>query len=67
MPVSGALPYQWFDTPNVHLCTIGDFERFCADHGVRVIERAVLTDGQPVSFASNLMGELAVYRFNRTV
>jgi methionine biosynthesis protein MetW len=67
MPVSGALPYQWFDTPNVHLCTIGDFERFCADHGVRVIERAVLTDGQPVSFASNLMGELAVYRFNRAV
>jgi methionine biosynthesis protein MetW len=65
MPVSGALPYEWYDTPNVHLCTIGDFEGFCAAHGVRVIERAVLTDGQPVSFAPNLLGELAVYRFDR--
>jgi methionine biosynthesis protein MetW len=66
MPVSGDLPYQWFDTPNVHLCTINDFDRFCAEHGVRVIERAVLTDGRPVSFAPNLMGALAVYRFDRS-
>ena len=29
MPVSDNLPYQWFDTPNIHLCTISDFERFC--------------------------------------
>lgn len=65
MPLSGELPYQWFDTPNVHLCTIHDFDRFCVDHGVRVIERAVLTAGQPVSFAPNLMGALAVYRFDR--
>ena len=31
MPVSDNLPYEWFDTPNVHLCTIADFERFCAE------------------------------------
>jgi hypothetical protein len=30
MQVSGTLPYHWYDTPNVHLCTIGEFERFCA-------------------------------------
>jgi methionine biosynthesis protein MetW len=65
MPVSGDLPYQWYDTPNVHLCTIGDFDGFCADHNVRVIERAVLTGGRAVSFAPNLMGALAVYRFDR--
>jgi methionine biosynthesis protein MetW len=29
MPVSKTLPYQWYDTPNVHLCTINDFDRFC--------------------------------------
>ena len=43
MPVSDSLPYQWYDTPNVHLCTISDFERFCADHSVRILERIVLT------------------------
>jgi methionine biosynthesis protein MetW len=66
MPVSGGLPYQWYDTPNVHLCTIGDFDQFCANHGVHVMERAVLTGGRPVAVAPNLLGALAVYRFDRS-
>ncbi len=65
MPVSENLPYEWFDTPNVHLCTIADFERFCAGHGVKVLERKVLTRGKPVSALPNLLGALAVYRFQR--
>jgi methionine biosynthesis protein MetW len=65
MPVSDNLPYQWFDTPNVHLCTIADFERFCAGHGVKILERKVLTRGKPVSVLPNLLGSLAVYRFQR--
>ena len=65
MPVSDSLPYEWYDTPNVHLCTLDDFERFCAGHGVRILERKVLTRGAPVSFLPNLLGSLAVYRFQR--
>jgi methionine biosynthesis protein MetW len=65
MPVSDSLPYQWYDTPNVHLCTISDFERFCADHSVRILERIVLSDGQPVSVLPNLLGSLAVFRFEK--
>ncbi len=30
MPLSEVLPYEWFNTPNVHLCTLADFEDFCA-------------------------------------
>ncbi len=65
MPVSRTLPYQWFDTPNVHLCTIEDFERFCRDHGIRVLERVVLRDGDAVRFLPNLRGSVAVYRMQR--
>jgi len=65
MPVSDNLPYQWHDTPNVHLCTLSDFEDFCAGHGVRIMERKVLTGGKPVSVLPNLLGSLAVYRFQR--
>ena len=65
MPVSDNLPYQWHDTPNVHLCTLSDFEYFCAGHGVRIMERKVLTGGRPVSVLPNLLGSLAVYRFQR--
>ncbi|MGA8054071.1 MAG: methionine biosynthesis protein MetW, partial [Burkholderiales bacterium] len=56
MPVSGELPYHWYDTPNVHLCTIRDFESLCATHRIRILERLVLTEGRPVSFLPNLLG-----------
>jgi methionine biosynthesis protein MetW len=63
MPVSENLPYEWFDTPNVHLCTVADFERFCDERNIRVVERKVLTRGRPVSALPNLRGALAVYHF----
>ena len=63
MPVSDNLPYEWFDTPNVHLCTVADFERFCAQRGIRVLECKVLTRGRAVHLWPNLLGALAVYHF----
>ncbi len=67
MPVSSELPYQWFDTPNVHLCTLNDFESFCQDHHIAVLERRVMTGTEPVHFLPNLLGSTAVYRFQRAV
>jgi methionine biosynthesis protein MetW len=66
MPVSRELPYQWYDTPNVHLFTIVDFETFCRGHGVRILDRVVLAGGQPVRTWPNLFGALAVYRLDRS-
>jgi methionine biosynthesis protein MetW len=63
MPVSKSLPYEWYNTPNVHLFTISDFESFCASHTIRVLERAAMTDGRRVGFAPNLRASLAVFRF----
>jgi methionine biosynthesis protein MetW len=63
MPVSDNLPYQWFDTPNVHLCTIADFERFCAERNIRIVKRKVLTNGAAVRYLPNLRGALAIYHF----
>jgi len=65
MPVSSTLPYQWYDTPNVHLFTLRDFESFCAGHGIRILERIVIDRGHVVSVLPNLLGSLAVYRFDR--
>lgn len=44
MPVSEALPYEWYDTPNIHLCTFKDFEKLCADNDIRIINRFAVTD-----------------------
>jgi methionine biosynthesis protein MetW len=62
MPVSKILPYQWFDTPNVHLCTINDFDKFCKNHKITILERCVITDTKAVNFMPNLLGNLAMYR-----
>jgi methionine biosynthesis protein MetW len=65
MPVSKSLPYQWYDTPNVHLCTINDFDDFCVQHQIQVIERKVITGGQDIHILPNLMGNLAMYRLRK--
>jgi methionine biosynthesis protein MetW len=62
MPVSASLPYEWYETPNLHHCTITDFEDLCRKLGVRIRERLVLHEGKPVSVMPNLLGSLAVYR-----
>jgi methionine biosynthesis protein MetW len=63
MPVSTSLPYEWYDTPNIHLCTVADFDAFCAERRLRVDERVVLHDARRVRFLPNLFGSLAIYRF----
>ena len=65
MPVSEDLPYQWFDTPNIHLCTLHDFEVFCSAHRIHILERRVMTGGNEVQILRNLLGSTAVYRFKR--
>jgi homoserine O-acetyltransferase len=65
MPVSEKLPYQWYDTPNIHLCTVADFDAFLAARGCVVENRVVLAGGRAVSVLPNLAGELAIYRFRR--
>jgi homoserine O-acetyltransferase len=65
MPVSSSLPYQWYDTPNIHLCTVADFDAFLGERHFTVENRVVLAGGRTVSALPNLLGELAIYRFRR--
>ena len=67
MPISDELPYQWYDTPNVHLCTLNDFEILCAHLQIRILDRHVINDGHNVRILPNLRGTTAVYRFQRNV
>ncbi|MDJ1157446.1 methionine biosynthesis protein MetW [Chelatococcus sp. SYSU_G07232] len=71
MPVTENLPYSWYDTPNIHFCTIRDFVALCDGVGARM-ERAVAFDsgGQPVRVSVpwwvwNLFGEQAVFLLRR--
>jgi len=67
MPASAALPHKWYDTPNVHLCTIHDFVALCEELNV-AIERCYTVSAAggireiaPKSSAANLFGLEAVF------
>ena len=69
MPQTPSLPFKWYDTPNIHLCSIDDFRALCREMGVKV-ERAIVLDrySKPIHLPpllSNLMGEQAVFLLRR--
>lgn len=61
-PVSRALPYRWHNTPNMHFLSLLDFEDFCREKGVTILDRRGLTARGPVGFWPNLLAESAVYK-----
>ena len=65
MPVSDNLPYQWYDTPNVHMCTVADFDVFCAQRKLRVLSRLVMNGEREQTLMPNLLGTLALYRLEK--
>ncbi len=65
MPVTRSIPFEWYNTPNIHWCTLVDFEALCAKHNIRILERAVTDGGHEVSLWPNLLGSLAFYRLTR--
>jgi methionine biosynthesis protein MetW len=62
MPVSKNLPFQWYDTPNVHFATLKDFEVFCAEKQVRILDRIALGKGSPVVRLRNVRADVGMYR-----
>jgi len=66
MPVTKTLPYGWFDTPNIHLCTVRDFEALCEELNLRILDREMVDSQQRsrplMRLMPNLLAETAVYR-----
>jgi methionine biosynthesis protein MetW len=62
MPVSKSLPFDWFNTPNVRVLTIADFEALASKIGLKILDRVILHEGKEISWAANLFGSLAIFR-----
>jgi methionine biosynthesis protein MetW len=58
MPVTGTLPFHWYDTPNIHHCTIKDFLDTCRDADI-VIEKAIPLNGEGMPLGFSATGRLA--------
>jgi methionine biosynthesis protein MetW len=69
MPVSRELPYQWSDTPNIHLCTIKDFRQLCREEGLCIGHELFLSSVAKApprrSAAPNLLARVAIFAVHR--
>lgn len=69
MPVSDILPFEWYNTPNIHFCTFKDFEVLCEALNISIVNRAVVasrSSGHLLQhFHPNLFGETAIYRVTK--
>ena len=69
MPVSRFMPYKWYDTPNIHFCTVRDFENLCREKDIRIQRRD--TVGRSTRFQAlsrlwpNLFARTAIYQITR--
>jgi len=66
MPLSDALPHAWYNTPNIRLCTLNDFEALCAEKSITIAQRTVVNHVHRSTIAMrwlpNFFGEIALYR-----
>ena len=66
MPISSALPHDWHSTPNLHLCSLKDFEELCSKSDITIIEKKLIKSSGETTFLTrsfpNLFAEIAVYK-----
>ena len=65
MPKTDYLPYEWYDTPNIHLLTVRDFHAHCAEEGIQIRRALYLGASGLVSFLPNLRAKTAIFEVNR--
>lgn len=63
MPVNEQMPYQWYDTPNIHLCTLRDFQDLAAALGLRITDLATFSGQREIHWLRGWRSMLALYRF----
>ena len=65
MPITKVLPAIWYETENIRLCTLRDFEDLCRDKNIRILKRAAVDSTHrhrlSIQLAPNLLGESAIY------
>jgi methionine biosynthesis protein MetW len=69
MPVSKFMPNEWYDTPNIHFCTVTDFDALCRENNIKILTRTVVDSQHQGNWAMrawpNFLGEIAIYHITR--
>jgi methionine biosynthesis protein MetW len=61
VPVTAALPYQWYDTPNLHFLSLANFKVYCQQHGITIKQAAYRSGDHAVLFLFNIFAEVGYF------
>ena len=65
VPVSASLPYEWYDTPNLHFLSISDFFKYCKKRDIHIEKQGFCTKNRRIRFWSNLFGEVGLFLISK--
>ncbi|MFH1190833.1 MAG: methionine biosynthesis protein MetW [Candidatus Omnitrophota bacterium] len=64
-PVTGALPYQWYETPNLHFLSISDFKAYCRVKKINIEGSVCVGESHKILFLPNLFAQVGVFLISR--
>jgi len=66
MPITETLPYEWYESPNIHPVTIKDFRRFCDREGIAIEREIFIGSGKKtIEFLPNLRAQTAIWSLRK--
>jgi methionine biosynthesis protein MetW len=65
VPVSASLPYEWYDTPNLHFLSIADFAQYCKKRDIQIENQAFIAKNIRIKFLPNLFGEVGLFLLSK--
>jgi|YNPBryBLVA2012_1023415.scaffolds.fasta_scaffold00305_6 methionine biosynthesis protein MetW len=65
VPVTGSLPYAWYDTPNLHFLSIKDFVEYCRTRGIAVERAAYIAGNRRIRLLPNLRADSGLFMLHR--
>ena len=66
VPVTPSLPYQWYDTPNLHFLSLNDFRDYCKNKDITIERTFYKTDNRQVKLLPNLLAEFGYFLLSKT-
>ena len=65
VPVTASLPYEWYDTPNLHFLSIADFQRYCQKRDIEIRDSVFISKNHKVKFFPNLFSEVGLFLLSK--
>lgn len=66
VPVTDSLPYEWYETPNLHFLSIADFKQYCQKRNVQILNSAFVAKNKKIKYLPNLFAEIGLFLLSKS-